>query len=207
VPILLTTKTEDLKMKTELSDEQIDQCWGDYDNGYDSGYGLSRYDITRAIIAQHEAQRQAVPSLKDERDKWKMVDADCRDGTGGLLTYHVDAFDEGFTLGRMQRQAGQETTQADKDAWNALREKGVLNGGQSIADSIRKLPHVDTVACTPSAPDKEMKTEMSRMELKAAWEEFLPNLRCKPDASHEFSFSAGVLAHATGVANKQKSNP
>jgi hypothetical protein len=40
----------------ELTDEQIDQCWGEYD----SGYGRSRYDIARAIIAAHEAQRQAV---------------------------------------------------------------------------------------------------------------------------------------------------
>lgn len=39
------------------------------------------------------------------RDKWKMVDADCRDGNDGLITHHVSAFDEGFNTARSQDQA------------------------------------------------------------------------------------------------------
>lgn len=34
--------------------------------------------------------------VKALRDKWKIVDGDCREGANGLTTYHVDAFDEGY---------------------------------------------------------------------------------------------------------------
>src|SRR6185369_845906 len=37
---------------------------------------------------------------RDElRDKWKIVDGDCREGANGLITYHVDAFDDGVACG------------------------------------------------------------------------------------------------------------
>lgn len=39
----------------ELTDEQIDKCW----DSKVGEYGRSRYDIARAIITAHEAQRQA----------------------------------------------------------------------------------------------------------------------------------------------------
>lgn len=45
------------------------------------------------------APRDAQPvsgALDDLRDKWKIVDGDCRDGADGLITYHVSAFDDGY---------------------------------------------------------------------------------------------------------------
>jgi hypothetical protein len=39
------------------------------------------------------------------RDKWKMVDGDCRDSNEGLITYHVNAFDEGAQATRASSEA------------------------------------------------------------------------------------------------------
>jgi hypothetical protein len=39
------------------------------------------------------------------RDKWKMVDGDCRDSNEGLITYHVNAFDEGAQAARASSEA------------------------------------------------------------------------------------------------------
>ncbi|WP_155637685.1 hypothetical protein [Burkholderia cepacia] len=41
----------------------------------------------------------SIDSVEELRDKWKLVDGDMREGEHGLITYHVEAFDEGLRVG------------------------------------------------------------------------------------------------------------
>lgn len=59
-------------------------------------------DLNRKVadLESTPSDRPSPASREDLRDKWKIVDGDCREGDGliggGLITYHVDAFDEGW---------------------------------------------------------------------------------------------------------------
>jgi hypothetical protein len=49
-----------------------------------------------------EALLELEMELEEAKDKWKIVDGDCRECSNGLITHHVDAFKEGFALATKQ---------------------------------------------------------------------------------------------------------
>jgi len=58
---------------------------------------LDAYEVDGFAPAAPSADTQdELGALDNLRDKWKIVDGDCRKGANGLITYHVDAFDEGY---------------------------------------------------------------------------------------------------------------
>jgi hypothetical protein len=48
--------------------------------------------------------------LEEIKDKWKIVDGDCREVSDGLITHHVDAFNEGFALAIKQIHPSESLT-------------------------------------------------------------------------------------------------
>src|SRR5271167_1997227 len=52
--------------------------------------------------ARAQAFSSDLKAIKEAKDKWKIVDGDCRECNEGLVTYHVDAFNEGYNLGANQ---------------------------------------------------------------------------------------------------------
>ena len=89
--------------------------------------------------------------------------------------------------------AAHEAAQPDKDEEIAA----IIAASRYSADlCTQALDTVREQEAEIAALRQSAQTGISWMELQAAWEKFLTNLRCEPDSSHKFAFSAGVLAMA-----------
>jgi len=103
-----------------------------------------REKLQHAVAHDKRADNLTIEScVENMRDKWKMVDADCRDGNDGLITYHVSAFDEGLAYAQALTAKLREEHTHD-----LIREKfevakvGFVGGQASMREEIAGLQNM-----------------------------------------------------------------
>jgi hypothetical protein len=93
-------------------------------------------------VAQPAAQTAVPETYEDLLDKWEAVDAECGEvPSGGIVTYHADAFNEGFHLSA----APQPVAAQDYETQRAIMESARYNAGEEYFNA---RPHMASLLCS-----------------------------------------------------------